>query len=92
MDNMKAVLITTKHRGVFFGYVPIDQDMTVRTMALKEARCAIRWATKTGVAELAEIGPNKNSRIGAKADIESIHDITAIWAVTDKAVKAWNAA
>jgi hypothetical protein len=86
---VKPILITTEHRGVFFGYVPEDQDMTARTMALKSARCAIYWATKTGVAELAAIGPNENSRIGAEADIEAIHDITAVWAVTAEAEAAW---
>ncbi len=86
---MKAVLVTTQHRGVFFGFVPDDQDMNARTMALKDARMAIRWATTKGVAELAHIGPNTNSRIGAPADIPALHDITAVWAVTDVAVEKW---
>lgn len=86
---MKPILITTQHRGVFFGYVPEDQDMTARTMALKKARCAIYWATKTGVAELASVGPNEKTRVGAEADIEAIHDITAVWAVTPEAEAAW---
>ena len=86
---MKAILITTLHRGVFFGEVPSDQDMTARTMALKNARCAISHGTTEGVAELASKGPNADSKIGAAADIEAIHDITAVWAVTEKAQAAW---
>lgn len=86
---MKSILITTLHRGVFFGLVPDDQDMTAKTMALKSARCAIRWATTGGVAELASVGPNSNSRIGTSADIEAIHDITAVWRVTDEAREKW---
>lgn len=89
---MKPVLITTQHRGVFMGYVPDDQDMTARTMALKTAKCAIYWKTKKGVAELAEIGPSDESRIGSPADIEAIHDITAVWAVTTEAEAAWKSA
>jgi hypothetical protein len=89
---MKAILLTTQHGGVFFGLVPDDQDMTARTMTLKNARCAIRWATTDGVAELASAGPNRKSKIGAAADIEAVHDITAIWAVTDAARDAWIAA
>ena len=87
--NMKAILVTTEYRGVYYGEVPDDQDMSARTMALKNARCAIYWHTKTGVAELAEIGPNSGSRIGAKADIEALHDITSVWSVTDRARAAW---
>lgn len=86
---MKSILVTTQHRGVYYGEVPDDQDMNARTMALKNARCAIYWNTTTGVAELAEIGPNSGSKIGAKADIEALHDITAVWSVTDKAKEAW---
>lgn len=89
---MKAILVTTRHRGVFYGEVPEDQDMSATTMALKNSRCAIRWNTTRGVAELAEDGPNKDSKIGATADLEALHDITAVWAVTDKAREAWTAA
>lgn len=87
--TQKAVLITTEHRGVFFGYVPARQDMNARTMALKGARCAIYWGTTKGVAQLAHTGPTTKSRIGAPADLEAIHDIIAVWAVTPEAEQAW---
>lgn len=86
---MKSILVTTQHRGVYYGEVPDDQDINARTMALKNARCAIYWNTTTGVAELAEKGPNSGSRIGAKADIEALHDITAVWLVSESARGAW---
>ena len=86
---MKLVLVTTEHRGVFAGLVPEDQDMTVRTIRLEGARCAIYWATSKGVAELAQVGPNDKSRVGAPATIEALHDVTAIWAMTDKAWEAF---
>ena len=86
---MKAILVTTQHRGVFFGLVPDGQDLTIRTMALTDARCAIRWGTTAGVGQLAATGPTESSRIGAKADIPALHDITAVWAVTDKARAEW---
>ena len=87
--KMKAVLVVTQHRGVFFGLVPEKQDMTARTMALKQARCAIYWGTTKGVAELAQSGPNASSRIGAPADLEALHDITAVWSVTTEARAKW---
>ncbi len=86
---MKPVLITTEHRGVFAGLVPDDQDMNARTMAIKDARMAIYWSTTKGIAELAETGPTSGSKIGAPADIEAVHDITAIWTIEEDAWKAW---
>ena len=89
---MKAILITTQHRGVFFGRVPEDQDLNARTMALKGARCAIYWGTTKGVAELASDGPNSKSRVGAAVDLDAIHEITAVWAVSAKAADRWDSA
>jgi len=90
--KLKPVLVTTQHRGVFFGYVPANQDMTARTMALTGARMAIRWNTTKGVAELAELGPNKQSKCGSRADIAALHDIMAVWLCTEAATAAWEAA
>lgn len=86
---MKAIMVTTAHRGVFFGLVPDDQDLNARTMGLKEARCAIYWGTTKGVAELAANGPTSKSRIGAAVDLDALHDITAVWAVTESAAAKW---
>jgi len=86
---MKPILVTTQHRGVFYGEVPPEQDMNARTMRLENARCAIYWATKRGVAELAEVGPSDNSRIGSPANIAALHDITAVWECTPEAAQRW---
>lgn len=88
-EKMQAILVTTKHRGVFFGLIPADTDLTSTTLALTDARMAIRWGTTKGVAELAETGPTSGSKIGAKADLPCLHDITAVWAVTDVARQGW---
>lgn len=89
MDNMKAVLITTKHRGVFFGYVDTATDLSQRTLAVKDARMAIRFGTTGGLMQLAETGPTDESRIGSKADIPVLHDVTAIFTVTEQAEQKW---
>lgn len=86
---MKPVLITTQHRGVFAGLVPNDQDMSARSMPLKQARMAIYWGTTKGVMQLAETGPTGKSRISATADVPMLNDITAIFAITDEAWKQW---
>ena len=86
---MKPVLITTQHRGVFGGLIPDGQDLTAKAMPLKEARMAIRWGTSRGVMELCETGPTRDSKLSAPADIPMLHDITAIFAITDEAWKKW---
>lgn len=86
---MKQVLVTTAHRGVFAGEIPDDQDLTAKAMALSNARMAIYWGTTRGVMELCETGPTTKSKISAKADIPMLHDITGIFAISEKAWEAW---
>jgi len=86
---MKPVLVTTLHRGVFFGYVEDDTNLTNKTLSLTGARMALRWGTTRGVMELAETGPTENSKIGAAADIPVLHDVTAVFAVSEEAEIAW---
>lgn len=86
---MRPVLVTTKHRGVFAGLIPDDQDLTERSFPLSEARMAIYFGTTRGVMELAKTGPTTKSRISAKADIPMLHDITAIMDITPEAWDKW---
>ena len=90
-DDLK-VLITTQHRGVFAGVILADQDLTAKNMPLKNARMAIYWGTTRGVMELCESGPTAKSRISAPADIPMLHDITAVFAISDKAWDKWQSA
>lgn len=86
---MKPILVTTKHRGVFAGLIEDGADLTATTLALADARMAIYWGTTKGVMELAETGPTDKSKISAPADIPVLHDITAVFAITDEAWRAW---
>lgn len=88
---MRAI-VTTKHRGVFAGEIADDQDLTATAMPLKGARMAIRFGTTRGLLQLAESGPTGNSKISAPADIPMLHDITAVFAITDEAWSKWQAA
>jgi hypothetical protein len=85
----RPVLVTTAHRGVFFGYASnTDGD----TIELKRARLCVYWSTDVrGVMGLPANGPSKSCRIGPAADI-TLRSITAIAEVTPEAVKAWEAA
>jgi len=89
---MKPVLVTTQHRGVFAGLIDDDQDISAKAMPLKNARMAIRFGTTRGVMELVETGPTVNSLISAPADIPMLHDITALFEITDQAWQSWTTA
>lgn len=87
---MKRVLVTTAHRGVFAGEIEDDQDLSVKAMPMKNARMAIKFGTTRGLMQLAETGPTASSKISAPADIPMLHDITAMFAITEEAWAAWN--
>lgn len=90
---MKNVIITTEHRGVWFAQVEKDKDLTTETLTdLKNCKMAIRWGTTKGIQQLCETGPTNNSKISAPANILTLHKVTAVFAVTDEAVKAWTKA
>lgn len=90
--GMRPILVATKHRSVFAGLVPADQDLAATTMALKDARQAIYWGTTKGLPELCQSGPTSKSRISAPADIPVLHDILVVFDVTPEAWTKWQAA
>ena len=84
----RPVIVCTEHRGVFFGYAINTQGAEI---TLRKARMAIRFGTTRGVMELAETGPTRDSKISARADID-VRKVTAVFAVTPAAAKAWESA
>lgn len=88
---MKHILVTTKHRGVWYAQVEDNQDLTPTTLQhLKKCRMAIYWGTTKGIHQLCETGPTTQSRISAPADIPVLHEVTAVFTVTDQAAAVWN--
>lgn len=88
-SNERAVIVTTEHRGVFFGYAnKIDGE----TIELKDARLCVYWSSDVkGFMGLANSGPTKSCRIGPKATIV-LRKITAVVHVTLEAAAAWESA
>ena len=85
----RAVLVTTAHRGVFFGYALETGGTTIK---LRAARNCIYWPSgNKGFLGLASDGPMSGAKVGPAADIE-LRDITCVAEVTPIAVKAWEAA
>lgn len=85
----RAVLVTTKHRGVFFGYTT---DTSGEVIVLRAARCCLRWAGTKGFLGLSTAGPNEECRVGPAADSLELRDITSVAACTPAAVTAWELA
>lgn len=98
---MENILITTQHRGVFFAKIDSKQLEEYKQKAvaepsapkhlidLKNCRMAIYFGTSGGVAQLASDGPTTNSRIGSPADLAVLHDVTAVFHVSDQAAEKW---
>lgn len=85
-----SVLITTEYRGIFWGWLEATRDGG-RTVVLTGARSAIYWGTTHGFLELAQIGPNSKSRIGARADRITLYEVTSMTECTPEATAAWEA-
>ena len=85
----RAVLVTTTHRGVFFGFATKTDGESI---ALRAARNCLYWpAENKGFLGLASMGPMKGSRVGPAADIE-LRDITCVAEVSTAAIAAWESA
>jgi hypothetical protein len=85
----RAVLVTTEHRGVFFGYATDVQNETIK---LRAARNVVYWSADCkGFLGLAATGPKKDCKVGPAANIE-LRAITCVAEVTPVAVTAFEAA
>lgn len=86
LNKGRPVLVTTAHRGVFFGY---SEDTTGDVIALNNARNCVYWDVGTkGFLGLASSGPTSKCRVGPAANIV-LKNITSVTEVTEKAVAAW---
>jgi hypothetical protein len=82
------VVVTTKHRGVFFGRLEADEGDKVK---LAEARNCLRWAGTKGFLGLAAAGPTGQCRIGPAAPELVLYGVTSVSVCSDEARKAWEA-
>lgn len=88
MSKEIGVVITTAHRGVFFGYIPKLTD--AKSITAKKVRMAVYWSADVrGVLGLAATGPVSGCKITPAVDEMVINDVTSVMKCTDEAVKAW---
>ena len=86
----RPVLVTTTHKGVFFGYVS-ESTTNKESFNLKQAKMAIYWGTTKGVMQLANTGPTSLSIISKPADIE-VRGVNLVMEVTPEAEEVWKKA
>lgn len=83
----RAVIVTTEHKGVFFGYATETRGESI---ILKKARLAVYWtADLRGFMGLASAGPKSGCRIGHAVSEIEIRDITAVIECSPEAVAQW---
>ena len=83
------VVVTTKHRGVFFGELDKDNGAVVK---LRQARNCVYWEASThGFLGLAASGPGEGCRIGPAAPSLTVRGVTAVAECSQEAVEAWEA-
>jgi hypothetical protein len=91
-QQSRAVLVTTQHRGVFFGY--LIGEPSKDKVTLKGLRNVVYWDAATkGFVGLASNGPTDGCRVGPAAGAEStLFDVTGVFGCTDQAAKRFEAA
>jgi hypothetical protein len=85
-SNERAVLVTTAHRGVFFGYL-VGEPSKERLMLLR-ARNVIYWTTDTrGFLGLAASGPGAGCRVSRAVPELTVWDVTSVVTCTPEAIE-----
>ena len=83
------VLVTTEHRGVFFGYLN-GRKPGKKELTLDQCRNCGYWSTDMhGFIGLAVFGPSAECKIGPAAQTVTLYDITSVSSVTEEAVQKW---
>jgi len=90
--DLDPVVVTTEHRGVFFGR-ELSRDMGARVVVIQQARVCVHWSAGTkGFVGLAVTGPLEGSRVSLGAPEMTLTGVTSITKCSPEAVAAWEAA
>lgn len=83
----KKVVVTTSHRGVFFGTLTKRDGSDVE---LADARVCVYWARETrGFVGLAKTGPIGESRVSPSCLRMAISSVTSISECTPESIARW---
>jgi hypothetical protein len=85
--NGIPLVVTTAHRGVFFGF---GRPTTNKTIRLTNAQMCIYWSSDVkGVLGLAAKGPTADCKIGPPVPAMTLQDVTGVVEASDEARSAW---
>lgn len=83
----QAVVVTTEHRGVFFGYL---ESKPGNVAVLSSARNCLYWSADVrGFMGLAATGPTSGCKIGPAVPEITLNKVTSVLVCTPAAKKAW---
>jgi len=75
-NKNQPLVVTTEHKGVFFGYGIPTENKTIR---LERCRMAVYWSSDVkGVVGLAATGPTASCKIGPAAPALTLQGVTAV--------------
>ncbi len=85
----KPVVVTTEHRGVFFGNLD-GSNPESKVVTITDAQMCVFWtADVQGVVGLATAGPSKSCRVTPAAPKITLQGVTAVMEATPEAAEAW---
>jgi hypothetical protein len=90
----EPVIVTTAHKGVFFGYVPRGETRSdAQTIRLERARMCVYWSADVrGVMGLAATGPVNGCKIGPAVPAITLRGVTSVMEVSEDAAAKWESA
>ncbi len=81
------LVVTTNHRGVFFGF---GRPTTNKTIRLTKVQMCVYWSSDVkGVLGLAASGPTRGCKIGPPVPAMTLQDVTGVIEASDEAKSAW---
>ena len=90
-QTKQPVIITTEHRGVFFGYMD-PRTVNDPTIRIEKARMCVYWdRSMKGIVGLASDGPGDSCRISPAGPAITLRSITSVMEVAPAAVTRWEA-
>jgi hypothetical protein len=88
-EQSAPVVVTTAHRGVFFGLLAQD-DRGGKTAELTQAQMCVYWSEDVqGVLGLASHGPTRTCKVTRPVARITLQDVTAVTDAAPEAVTAW---
>lgn len=89
-NNDAPLLVTTTHKGVFFGYgTPSDAE----TIRIERVRMVVYWSADVrSIVGLAATGPSSGCKIGPSAPAITLRGVTAVLECSPEAAEKFEAA